>query len=381
MPAPRTLGRLSVLHSWAGIVTGLLLFIVCLSGAVLVFRHEIDLWANPSLARLPRSERPAPLDTVLAQLHQRYPGATVESIALPDAVNPNYFAWVHERGTPAHRRTKVALRSDSGAVVGPVDSQLGQFLRMLHVFLFFGPRTIVGFLGVVMLVLISTGIVIHRKILAELFTQRWERSPRVVLSDLHKCTGIWGLGFHLLIATTGAWMGLAPLFERGYQYLSTDAQSMASAAARRSAAVAIPAAMPSLDALHAAAQRAVPGLRTRHVSLRRWGSSTAEVGFGGPLDNHLGSTARVDFDAATGMLKKLHDPRARGFWSQLDSLMEPLHFGDFGGITLKWLYFILGMSAALLSISGTLVWLDARQQRQRRQRAAPAPAHGPPVAG
>ncbi|MCW5259390.1 PepSY domain-containing protein [Verminephrobacter eiseniae] len=386
MPAPRTLGRLSVLHSWAGIVTGLLLFIVCLSGAVLVFRHEIDLWANPSLARLPRSERPAPLDTVLAQLHQRYPGATVESIALPDAVNPNYFAWVRERGAPAHRRTKVALRSDSGAVVGPVDNQLGQFLRMLHVFLFFGPRTIVGFLGVVMLVLIGTGIVIHRKILAELFTQRWGRSPRVVLSDLHKCTGIWGLGFHLLIATTGAWMGLAPLFERGYQYLSlgTAAESMASAAARQSAAAAaaIAASMPSLDALHAAAQRAVPGLRTRQVSLRRWGSSTAEVGFGGHLDNHLGSTARVEFDAATGLLKNLRDPRSRGFWSQVDSLMEPLHFGDFGGLALKWLYFMLGLSAALLALSGTLIWLDMRQQRQRAAQArVAAPAHGPPVAG
>src|SRR6218665_3081760 len=256
---------------------------------------------------------------------------------------------------------------------------------MLHVFLFFGPRPIVGFLGVVMLVLIGTGIVIHRKILAELFTQRWGRSPRVGLSDLHKCTRSWGLGFHLLIATTGAWMGLAPLFERGYQYLSlgTAAESMASAAARQSAAAAaIAATMPSLDALHAAAQRAVPGLRTRQVSLRRWGSSTAEVGFGGQFDNHLGSTARVEFDAATGLLKNLRDPRSRGFWSQVDSLMEPLHFGDFGGLALKWLYFMLGLSAALLALSGTLIWLDMRQQRQRAAQArVAAPAHGPPGAG
>ena len=29
------------------------------SGAVVVFKNEIDLWANPSLAGLPRSEPPA----------------------------------------------------------------------------------------------------------------------------------------------------------------------------------------------------------------------------------------------------------------------------------------------------------------------------------
>lgn len=375
MTSQRTLNRLFVLHSWAGIVTGLLLFIVCFSGAVVVFKNEIDLWANPSLAQLPRSATPAPLDTVLTQLHTRYPGATVETIALPDAVNPSYFAFVRERGAPANTRTKVALRSDTGAVVGPVDSQLGQYLRMLHVFLFFGPRWIVGFLGAAMLVLIVTGIVIHRKILAELFTQRWGRSFRVVMSDLHKSAGIWGLFFHILIATTGAWMGLAPLFEQGYKYVttascSTDATKAPKPARKAAGDAAEPVQMQSLDALYATAQQAVPGLEARYVSMRRWGTDTAEAGFTGNLSDHLASTARVDINAATGVPKKVHDPRTAGFWSLVNGLMEPLHFGDFGGLALKWLYFFLGMTPAFLSISGTLIWLDARQQRRREAEAA-----------
>ena len=369
MPSQRTLNRLFVLHSWAGIVTGLLMFIVCFSGAVVVFKNEIELWANPSLAHLPRSAQPAPLDVVLAQLQARYPGATVETIALPDAVNPSYFAFVRERGAPASTRTKVALRSDTGAVVGPVDSQLGQYLRMLHVFLFFGPRWIVGFLGVAMLVLIGTGIVIHRKILAELFTQRWGRSFRVVMSDLHKSAGIWGLGFHLLIAATGAWMGLAPLFEQGYRYVMTPT-GRAEAQAPRPAPPALH--LQSLDAMYAAAQRAVPGLEARYVSLRRWTTAGAEVSFTGNLRGHLASTARVDIDAVTGVPRKVHDPRTQGFWSMVNGLMEPLHFGDFGGLALKWLYFVLGMTPAFLSISGTLIWLDARRQRRRDTQATPA---------
>lgn len=377
MTSQRTLNRLFVLHSWAGIVTGLLMSIVCFSGAVVVFKHEIDLWANPSLAQLPRSAEPAPLDVVLAQLQARYPGATVETIALPDAVNPSYFAFVRERGAPASLRTKVALRSDTGAVVGPVDSQLGQYLRMLHVFLFFGPRWIVGFLGVAMLVLIGTGIVIHRKILAELFTQRWGRSFRVVMSDLHKSAGIWGLGFHILIAATGAWMGLAPLFEQGYKYVTTSTGSAAAAPSQpprgEGAEAAAPAvSMRSLDVLYATARQAIPGLEARYVSLRRWGTSAAEASFTGNLHGHLASTARVDLRATTGALKKVHDPRTQGFWSLVDGLMEPLHFGDFGGLALKWLYFILGMTPAFLSISGTLIWLDARQQRRRASQPAPA---------
>ncbi|RZJ08206.1 MAG: PepSY domain-containing protein [Acidovorax sp.] len=386
MTSQRTLNRLFVLHSWAGIVTGLLMFIVCFSGAVVVFKNEIDLWANPSLAQLPRSATPAPLDAVLTQLHTRYPGATVETIALPDAVNPSYFAFVRERGAPASTRTKVALRSDTGAVVGPVDSQLGQYLRMLHVFLFFGPRWIVGFLGAAMLVLIVTGIVIHRKILAELFTQRWGRSFRVVMSDLHKSAGIWGLFFHILIATTGAWMGLAPLFEQGYKYVTTASSSADATKAPKPARKAPgdgaePVRMQSLDALHATAQQAVPGLQARYVSMRRWGTDTAEASFTGNLGGHLASTARVDINAATGVPRKVHDPRTAGFWSLVNGLMEPLHFGDFGGLALKWLYFFLGMTPAFLSISGTLIWLDARQQRRRDAEAAQASAGGMAAAG
>lgn len=375
MPSQRTLNRLLTLHSWAGIVTGLLLFIVCFSGAVVVFKNEIDLWANPSLARLPRAEPPAPLDTVLAQLQQAYPGATVETIALPDAINPAYFAHLRPAGAPATQRTKVALRADTGAVVGPVDSQLGQYLRMLHVFLFFGPRWIVGFLGVAMLVLIATGIVIHRKILAELFTQRWGRSFRVVMSDLHKSAGIWGLGFHILIATTGAWLGLAPLFEQSWKY-ATAPMTAAAAPSSPEKTRNAPAPPPSLDTLHAAAVQAIPGFEVTYVSLRRWGTPAAEVGFAGQLQHHLVSTARVDFRPATSSLPRVFDPRTAGFWSVVNGLMEPLHFGDFGGLPLKWLYFFLGLTPAFLSITGTLIWLDGRKQRLGESHVqAPSSVH------
>lgn len=55
------------------------------------------------------------------------------------------------------------------------------------------------------------------------------------------------------------------------------------------------------------------------------------------------------------------DPRERGFWSMFNGLMEPLHFGNFGGLALKWLYFLLWLTPAFLSFSGTLIWIDRRK--------------------
>ena len=139
--------------------------------------------------------------------------------------------------------------------------------------------------------------------------------------------------------------------------------------------------MVSLDALYAAAQQAAPGLQARYASLQRWGTASASVAFTGSLQGHLLSTARVEANTATGAITRVHDPRTQGFWSQFNGLMEPLHFGDFGGLALKWLYFFLGMTPAFLSISGTLIWLDARQQRRREAEAAQGAAGGIAAAG
>lgn len=371
MTSRRTLNLLFTLHSWAGLVTGLLLFVVCFSGAVVVFKNEIDAWANPSLRDLPQAHPPVPLDQVLATLQRALPQAVPETIVLPGPLNPAYLVFARLEPGNTLSRTKLALRADNGALLGPVDSQLGQFLRSLHVFLFFGPRWIVGFLGVAMLVLIATGIVIHRKILAELFTQRWGRSLRVVMSDLHKSAGIWGLAFHCLIAFTGAWLGLAPVFERGFDYLAGPGLQGAAAAPpkARAKAAATPVPMAALAPMEREARAAVPGFEPRFVSLQRWGQADATVQFTGNLDTHLYSTTQLRFDGASGRLREVHDPRRQGFWSRFNGLMEPLHFGDFGGLGLKGLYFLLGLTPAFLSLTGTLIWLDQRRQRRANRSA------------
>lgn len=344
------------LHSWAGIVTGALMFVVCFSGAIVVFKHEIDLWANPALRIAPLSGAPASIDRVLEGVARRYPGSTPQSISVPTAASPGFFVFIRDAGG---QRAKIAAQGGSGEVIGPVDSELGQFIRSLHVFLFFGPRWIVGALGVVMLVLIGTGFLIHRKILKELFTQRWDRSLRVLTSDFHKCLGVWGLAFHVVIAFTGAWLGLAPLFERAAGFVAG-----APAESRRPPAKAPPAAMASLDAMREAAHAALPGFQPRYGSLRNWGRADATVVFTGNLAGHLASTANVTLDGADGAVRSVWDPRTRGFWSQFNGLMEPLHFGDFGGLGLKWLYFLLGLSPAILSLTGTILWIDRRRRRE-----------------
>ncbi|MEO1575155.1 MAG: PepSY-associated TM helix domain-containing protein, partial [Pseudomonadota bacterium] len=40
--------------------------------------------------------------------------------------------------------------------------------------------------------------------------------------------------------------------------------------------------------------------------------------------------------------------------------MFPLHFGNFGGVVVKYLWFALGLGTAFLAVSGAMIWLERR---------------------
>ncbi len=345
-------------HAWTGIITGLALFVVCFSGAIVVFKHELDLWANPSLRSLPQPAQMATLDATLAALRQAHPQAHIDALHLPGPQMPAFTAFAR---LPDGERVKLAAHPETGASLGRVDSELGQFIRSLHVFLLFGPRWIVGILGVVMLASIVTGVLIHQKILKDLFTQRWHSSLRLMLSDAHKLIGVWALLFHVLIAFTGAWLGLSPVVMNAASHLAETPPAPRGVSPPRHP-TATATTPPSLDALRQQAERQLPQVRLQSVRLLEWNTPEAAVQFLGPATAGGGLFGSLTLRAADGFEVDRRDPVKAGFWMRVNGWMEPLHFGDFGGLTLKWLYFILGLSPALLSLTGTWLWIE-RQQR------------------
>jgi uncharacterized iron-regulated membrane protein len=210
---------------------------------------------------------------------------------------------------------------------------------------------------------------IRRKVLKELFTLRWGRSARVVTADVHRVVGVWALGFHVLIAFTGAWLGLAPVFERGYAYLARAQQPP-----QRMESALEPAVPLSLDRLLEQARRDVPDLRVQAILLSKRGRPDASVRLSGQLENSVLTGVSLTYSAATGALLDRHDPREAGLLRYVEGFMEPLHFGNFGGVVLAWLYFLLGLTPAALALSGTLVWLERRKLEARAAQAVAAEA-------
>jgi uncharacterized iron-regulated membrane protein len=75
---------------------------------------------------------------------------------------------------------------------------------------------------------------------------------------------------------------------------------------------------------------------------------------GNPLLSPYGN--QVTFDAVTGSVREVYDLRRQSFLTRLDSASGPLHFGYYGGILVKILYALLGLTPAFLSLTGALLW-------------------------
>src|SRR5688500_7604324 len=79
-----------VWHSWIGLTAGLLLFVICWSGTVAVFSHELDHMADQRLSA-PATQEVA-FGRIYDEARARYPGWSVTQVNAP--LKPGYAAEV-----------------------------------------------------------------------------------------------------------------------------------------------------------------------------------------------------------------------------------------------------------------------------------------------
>ncbi|GAB2949430.1 PepSY-associated TM helix domain-containing protein [Hymenobacter coalescens] len=361
MSRSRLTRRLFKLHSWLGLATGLLLLVVSLSGVVLLFEPELDHALNPRLltVAVPAAPRPS-LDGVLAAARQRFPHpAYLRLRRLPETPDQAVEVSVDR---PDHTWTLAYFDPYTSRYLGQRDARAHFFgwLLGLHYSLLAGKagETVVALLGLALLLSVGTGAVVYRKHLLPvlLFRQgiNW-KNARTAASGMHRVVGVWALLFNLVLAGSGAWMLRASLLPG------------ADSAEAGPKLQAQPAVRASLDTLAQRAAAAVPGLQVQGLLLPRTATDTLVTVMGRlanrPLYGDFSQTVKLS--ARTGRLVRADDVRNAGLGERAELVALTLHFGQFGGWLVKALWVVGGLSPALLSLTGYLLW---------RRRTAPRAA-------
>lgn len=348
------------IHSWTGVILGWLLLVCCISGTLVVYKMPLKAWANPALVSTPASDPLGP-DQALARMRAHDPAAQVRLFSFPTD-DFSIHQYTLEVKPAQGRAYRYWMNPSTGQIHKGLQSDFADFVLRLHGNLFLGKpgRWLVGFLGVLMVVSLASGLAFHwKKIARDAFRLRLGGQTRQAWSDLHKVVGVWAFPFHLVIAVTGGWLGIETLVKKPSPppfAVAGDATNLAAPA--------------PITQVLAAVQARDPQLRPTHVNYASHGAAGSSVRVQGQVPGARlvqdGQTMVV-MDAATLAPLKTVDPTREGLVKRLLVMARPLHYGYWGGGFSEALYFGLGAALSALCLSGLIVWAE----RDKRKRLGP----------
>lgn len=368
------------LHTWLGIALASILFAVFWTGTLTVFDKEIDQWMKPELRIAANPD--APVDA-----------AVLPRIAALDLA-PASTVWV---SPPRERIPAIRLLYDdatgvsheemihpaTGEVLDLTDSHAGtEFFFRFH-FMLHLPGSIgyylVGLAALGMMVLIVSGIFIHRKLIQDFFTFRPEKQARRALLDFHNLTSLVALPFHFIIPFSGLlilattyfpWSMAVPY---GGDAAGLRAEQMGWSD-RRIEPAGVPA--PFVTSLDRPIRQATAIWAEREgskVSTPEWIAifNVKDVRSYVVVERYFANKRvaigpdHVAFDPSSGAVIGQFAPKpvhSAANW------IEGLHWIQFDHWPLRWLYFLAGLAGCAMVGSGLLYWIEARIRKNHQEQ-------------
>lgn len=344
-------------HGWLGLNFGLALFVICLSGTFAVVSHEIDWLLNPQLRVTPQESR-ASYGAMHRAVEAAYPDAPIRSAWAPKGPRFACEFWVRGEGGGNRR---VYVDPYTATVQGEGSwFNTQRFFRDFHRRFFWSAWWgiwLVAFFGLPLLAASATGLAFYKRWWAKLFTLRWRQGGRLLWSDLHRFAGVWTLLFSLLISVTGLWYFVEIPLAWNFKPERLPRLPKSSIPADDAPVQRLP-----VDDWVRVATEAMPDFEVGTI----WfpGGRAAAVRIDGQASAWLvrDRANMVLVDPYTGQALMHQRAEQLSPYRRWIETADPLHFGDFGGLASKLVWFALGLLLSLLMPTGAYLWTRRAHQ-------------------
>lgn len=388
------------IHLWLGIGSGLVIFIICLTGTLYAFHTEIErlLTRDKYYVTVPENGARLPLDTLVPSLEKTLKGK-IASIVIPGDASMSYLVTLKGPGKKAGAKQpmpagmKMPAKGEkepkgktyfinpyTGAVMGEQAGGAYQFflkVNQIHRWLLLDNKTgslIVGSATLIFVLLVISGLVIwfplKWKNIKQGFQVKFRANWKRVNHDLHKTLGFYAF-LVLLVISLSALSWPFEWYKKGFsKVLGAQIQKSKTEKPLFSAAPADSLAKPmSLDAhlAHAAALFAYEG-DTRMIL------PSEPLGIVNITKNKTGNfvvagTDRVQFDRFSGNALRTEYFSKKKLGEKIADSLKPIHTGEMFGLTSKIIYFLSCLIATSLPVTGTLIWINRLRKKSKRGAA------------
>jgi uncharacterized iron-regulated membrane protein len=359
------------IHGIAGLKLGIVLALVIVTGTLAVLGHEWDWLFGPYQRVAPEGEA-AGLAGIHAAIREQRPELAILRIEAPRGPRSAAMA-IAVSPERQFRRVYVDPYRLTVRTTGMLSVQ--QFLRQTHQRLLLPAygRLVVSALAVLTLTSLVSGMLCYKRFWRGFLRVPRRRDLRTFLGDCHRLAAVWSLWFLAIMAVTGLWYFYEELDGFGAHL---DVPDLPADAVPRTEGA--PPERISMAAALASARATIDGFTPHHLMPPENARDPIEIEgtTGAVLVRPRASVVAVN--PYTGEV--VHAQRAGnlGAEARLHEAADPLHFGTWGGIAGKLVWFLFGVIMSFLSISGIVIHAKRLAPKPRR-RVVPATQRQPDV--
>ncbi|MGD9850587.1 MAG: PepSY-associated TM helix domain-containing protein [Nitrospirales bacterium] len=359
-----SLKRWYFVHKWTSLVCTVFLLMLCLTGLPIIFFDELAVWLGEAVGP-PKHVTPMTftLASLIKDAQERRPQDHVKFL-FRDEDNPTWFVSMGETPTAQNNSALFMYDARTGTFLHalPVEGGVMKLLFDLHVEMLAGlPGTLfLGVMGILFLASIVSGVVVYGPFMRKLpfGTVRRTKSSRLMWLDLHNLLGIVTVLWALVVGGTGVINTLdRPLLA---YWQGTEIAEMLAPWKDKVAS----ATVKTVDEVVRTAETAVPDMVVRFVAFPHTpfaGSHHFMVFMRGqtPLTARLLQPVLIDAETA-----EVSAIRNLPWYLTALLVSQPLHFGDYGGMSLKIIWALLDLITIVVLISGLYLWRKKQQNHE-----------------
>jgi uncharacterized iron-regulated membrane protein len=345
------------IHTWMGLLAGLVIAVVSLTGSVIVFRSEIPLALFPSSAG---GARVVGLEAITRQIAHTNPNARVRRVRFPAHAGDPFVVQIESAG----KQEQLVCDSSSGRVLGTLKTGFSDWMVDLHRNLLAGKtgRKFVGAVGIVLFVLAGSGMalwLIGARKWRAWASVRPQGGSRRFHFELHRAMGLWSYGLLTLVAFTGIGLAYPDTFRSALQQIT------GSPAAKKAPRVTEPGGqtLHTLDEYFRTGTRAMPDGIPTELRLPENTKAPMDLRLRRPGDLSL-SGNHVYLDPSTGKVLAVSREVDQPLPARIFAAFAPIHYGEFGGLPIKALWAFLGLIPSILFVTGLITWWRPRRKKK-----------------
>jgi uncharacterized iron-regulated membrane protein len=361
------------LHRWLGFITGLVVFIVSITGCIYCFQDEIQDAFYSYRKVEPKQQAYLPPSVIKQKALALYPGSTADYIyyygkdrpaaALVNSKKDGYLAAYFNPYTGEYTHSEVYA------------SNFFVIVEYIHLYLLLPPKIggmVVGVSVIIFVAIMITGIILwwpKRKLdRKRSFTIKWGAKWRRVNYDLHNVLGFYATAIAIILAITGVSIAFDWVREGIYKTGNLGKTYTAEKAAFKSDSLQKNKAVNYAVTDRALIYAQKHSTRAEMFLVNADASASGTVGvtaYGKTL--HFANSDEYIFDKYTGKLLRALPNAKKSLGLKLNDMNYDIHVGQILGLTGKIIAFLASLICASLPITGFVIWLGKRKKPKTKK--------------